>query len=73
VELDSAAFEAGIQTGDVITAVNGTEMNDADDFEKWIGTASVGSTARITLMRYGSGSYKEVTCMAVLTGTQEEK
>jgi serine protease Do len=73
VELDSAAFEAGIQTGDVITAVNGIEMKSVDDFENWIGSALAGSTAYITLKRYGSGSYKEVSCSAVLSGKQDEK
>jgi serine protease Do len=73
VELDSAAFEAGIQTGDVITTVNGIEMKNVKDFENWIESALAGSTAYITLKRYGSGSYKEVSCMAVLDGIQDEK
>jgi serine protease Do len=47
------AVKAGIEAGDVITAVNGTPVKDARDLAKMIGALPPGSTATLTVWRKG--------------------
>jgi serine protease Do len=49
----SPAAKAGIKSGDVITAVNGTAVKDARDLAKQIGSMSPGTTAKLTVWRNG--------------------
>src|SRR5207253_5945849 len=53
-QANSPAVKAGIQAGDVITAVNGNALKDARDLARQIGGMPPGSTVRLTVMRGGT-------------------
>ena len=57
----SPAAKAGIMSGDVITAVNGTAVKDARDLAKAIGAMSPGTTAKLTVWRKGEEKSLSVT------------
>ncbi|HEY7296877.1 MAG TPA: Do family serine endopeptidase [Xanthobacteraceae bacterium] len=50
---DSPATKAGIEAGDVITAVDGTPVKDARDLARHIGSMSPGTTAKLTVLQQG--------------------
>lgn len=50
---DSAASKAGIEVGDVIRSVNGTEINDASELPPMIGAMPPGSRVRMGILRDG--------------------
>jgi len=58
---NSPAVKAGIQAGDVITAVNGAPVRDARDLARQIGAMSPGSTVRLTVMQKGEQKTISVT------------
>ena len=49
----SAAFEAGLQPGDVIVALNGHAVDDKAQFWRLVGDAKIGTTATIKILREG--------------------
>src|SRR5712671_2729643 len=52
-QANGPAVKAGIQAGDVITAVNGTPVRDARDLARQIGAMSPGTTVRLTVLQKG--------------------
>ncbi|MEA2939020.1 MAG: serine protease Do [Alphaproteobacteria bacterium] len=52
-QVDGPAAKAGIQAGDVITAVNDVPVKDARDLARQIGTMAPGATVRLTVMQKG--------------------
>ncbi len=56
---DSPAARAGIQSGDVITAVDGTPVRDARELARRIGTMNPGTTVKLGL--FHEGQEKTVT------------
>ena len=50
---DSAAAKAGIEVGDVIRAVNGTEINTSSELPPMIGAMPPGSKVRMSILRDG--------------------
>jgi serine protease Do len=56
---DSPAAKAGIQSGDVITSVDGTPVHDARELARRIGTMNPGTTVKLGLFR--DGQEKTVT------------
>jgi serine protease Do len=50
---DSPAAKAGIQSGDVITAVNGTPVKDARDLARTIGMMAPDSSVKLDIIRQG--------------------
>lgn len=54
VRQDSAAERAGLKQGDVITALNGTEVTDANTFRNNISSAPPGTDMTLTVRRGGS-------------------
>src|SRR3954469_23770460 len=60
-QADSPAVKAGIQAGDVITAVNGTPVRDARDLARQIGAMSPGTTVRLTVQQKGQEKTISVT------------
>ena len=50
---DSPAVKAGLQSGDVITAVNGTPVKDARDLARTIGTMAPDSSVKLDVIRQG--------------------
>jgi serine protease Do len=49
----SAAYEAGLRPGDVIVAINGTDLESAQHFLKLLGESEAGTTATLTIIRDG--------------------
>ncbi|AMJ57209.1 MULTISPECIES: DegQ family serine endoprotease [Stenotrophomonas] len=56
---DSAAAKAGIEVGDVIRAVNGTEINTSSELPPMIGAMAPGSKVRMSILR--DGKPREIT------------
>ncbi len=56
---DSSAAKAGIEVGDVIRSVNGTEINDASELPPMIGAMAPGSRVRMGILR--DGKPREIT------------
>jgi serine protease Do len=52
-QAESPAAKAGIESGDVITAVNGHSVKDARDLARQIGVMAPGSEAKLTVWRKG--------------------
>ena len=52
-QANGPAAKAGIQAGDVITAVNGNAVKDARDLAKQIGGMAPGASAKLTVWRKG--------------------
>ena len=50
----SPAAEAGLQAGDVITRVNGTEITGSSDLVSLVSEATIGDTLAMTVYRQGS-------------------
>jgi serine protease Do len=60
-QADTPAAKAGIQPGDVITAVNGTAVKDSRDLARQISTMAPGSTAKLDVLRKGEQKTFDVT------------
>jgi len=60
-QANGPAVKAGIQAGDVITAVNGTPVRDARDLARQIGAMSPGTTVRLTVLQKGQEKTVSVT------------
>ncbi|MBO4395230.1 MAG: trypsin-like peptidase domain-containing protein [Eubacterium sp.] len=54
-----AAAKAGIQQGDVITAIDGTEVAQVTDIQEIVNSKRVGTTIEVTLQRNNGKSYDE--------------
>jgi len=50
---DSPAVKAGIQSGDVITTVDGAEIHDARELARHIGTLAPGTSVKLELIHQG--------------------
>ena len=64
VEMDSPAIAAGLQSGDVITAIDGNEMLTVEQYEQYVRKLTPGSDVEITIMRQGQEDYVEIKCQA---------
>ena len=53
VKAESPAARAGIKTGDVITAVNGSEVQGSNELRNLVSSLTPGSTATVTVVREG--------------------
>jgi len=57
----SPAARAGVQAGDVITAVNGTPVKDARDLARTIGTLAPNASVKLDILRQGEATTVTVT------------
>jgi Do/DeqQ family serine protease len=64
VTAGSPAARSGVQSGDVIFAVDGKEVNDEEGLRFRVGTKSPGQTAILTLIRAGKAQNVTVTLQA---------
>lgn len=67
VVLDSPAFRAGLQSGDVVTAFNGSQVLTIQSFNDRLYRCSNGQEVSITVKRPGVREYKELTFTAKLS------
>lgn len=69
VEPDSPADAAGLQAGDVVTAVNGRKVASAADMRNAVGLLRAGSKVKITVIRDG----QEKTIKATISSPEKTK
>ena len=62
----SPAESAGLQVGDIISAIDGEDITTYDELAEYIATKSPGDSATITLYRTSNGVYREGTVTVVL-------
>lgn len=66
VEVNSPAYAAGIQTGDIITGMGSVKIEDMEQFMKQLSASSGGDTVTVTVKRKSRDSYKEIVFRVVL-------
>ena len=69
---DGPAAKAGINSGDIITAVNGQSIRDARELARIIGGFSPGSTAKLDVLQKGKSKTVSLT-LGQLPNAQEAK
>lgn len=63
VKMDSPAMAAGLQSGDVITRMDGEAIYTVDGYENELLSLTPGERVKITVERQGTDGYKEITCI----------
>ncbi len=66
---DSAAYRNGLEPGDIIISANGTAIVDPSQFVRLIADSTIGSTARIEILRDG----KRTTLRIPIEAQQERR
>lgn len=66
VETNSPAYKSGIQSGDVITRINGTGINNMESFMMQLEKNNPGDNVNVTIKRRGREDYKEIEFNLVL-------
>ena len=61
VEADSASDKAGIQQGDIITAVDGTEVQSVTDFKALLKNYTAGDTAILSIYRSSTAESLDIS------------
>jgi serine protease Do len=69
---NSPAAKAGLETGDVITAVNGTKIKDARDLSRTVGMMAPDASVKLEIMRKGEAKTLEAT-LGKLPGERQAK
>ena len=69
---DGPAAKAGVEAGDVITAVNGQSVKDARELARIIGGIAPGSTAKLDVLHKGKNKVVSLT-LGQLPNAQEAK
>jgi serine protease Do len=69
---DGPASKAGVEAGDVITAVNGQSIKDARELARLIGGFAPGSTAKLDVLHKGQGKVVSLT-LGQLPNVEEAK
>ncbi|OFW43554.1 MAG: hypothetical protein A3J29_00845 [Acidobacteria bacterium RIFCSPLOWO2_12_FULL_67_14b] len=69
----SAAYQAGMQPGDVILSVNGQAITDPSQFMRVIADSAIGSTVRIELLRDGQRSTLRIAVEAQVDPRQRRR
>ena len=70
-QADGPAAKAGIKSGDVITAVNGTPVKDARELARTIGGFAPGNAVKLNVMSNGRDKEVDLT-LGVLPNAQKE-
>jgi serine protease Do len=60
-QADSPAAKAGIEAGDVITAVNGTDVKDSRDLARTISTLAPGTSVKLDVLHKGASRTMTLT------------
>lgn len=72
VEMDSPAMAAGLQSGDVLTRMDGESIFTVDSYENKLLALSPGDMVEITIERQGTEGYTEITCMVEVSVLNEK-
>jgi serine protease Do len=72
VKSDSPAAKAGLESGDVITAVNGTSVKDARELTRKIGASTPNSTVKLDILRNGQAKSMDVV-LGQMAGEHQAK
>ena len=67
VIIDSPAFEAGLQCGDIITALNGNSVLTIQSFSEKLYRCVNGENITLTVKRAGRDEYRELNFSVVLS------
>ena len=71
---DSPAMQAGLQMGDVLTKIGGTEIQTTQQYEDYILNAKDGQQSMVTVKRMGAdGKYQDVSFKVVFGTLQESQ
>lgn len=68
VKKDFPAMQAGIQSGDIITKINGAKVTSMAAFRSEILKYKIGDSVKVTLERLGKGEYKPIEFEITLGG-----
>ncbi|MDD3368550.1 MAG: trypsin-like peptidase domain-containing protein [Lachnospiraceae bacterium] len=66
----TGAAEAGMQTGDIITSLDGAEVTSMEDLQKQLEYYAAGTTVQVTIERAEAGGYQS-SKLTVTLGAQE--
>lgn len=66
VEMDSPAMNAGLQSGDIIVSMQGTNITDVSDYTEKLMSFSPGDSVNIEVKRQGTDGYTRITCTAAV-------
>ena len=64
VELDSPAQAAGLQSGDIITEIDGTSVQSVLQYEEYVRDLTPKAVVQIKIMRQGNNGYAGIKCQA---------
>ncbi|MGI6107325.1 MAG: S1C family serine protease [Lachnospiraceae bacterium] len=67
----SPAAEAGLQLGDIITAVNGTEITSYDELRTELSYYKAGETVTLTVSRISGSQFEEISIDVTLVSRDE--
>ena len=67
VTMDSPAFQAGLQNGDVITELNNTKVTSIEKYHTELLSLKPDETYDVTVKRKGSNGYTELTCQVKIS------
>lgn len=70
VAKNGAAEEAGLMVGDIITKINGNEVQTTKTLQNRIQNQGIGTTVSLTIQRMENGSYQEHELEVVLKGKE---
>ena len=71
---DSPAMQAGLQMGDVLTKIGGTEIQTAQQYEDYMLNAKDGQQSTVTVKRMGAdGKYQDLSFKVVFGTLQESQ
>ena len=66
IEMDSPAMKAGIQSGDVIVELNGTEIRSFSEYQEALFNLAPETGVTVKVMRQGAEEYQEMTVEVIL-------
>lgn len=72
VERDSVADHAGLEVGDVITAINGRQIRDSVDLRNRIGLAPVDAAIEVAFIRRGEQMAVQAELVGLVEGPMDE-
>ena len=70
VDADSPAMAAGLQSGDVITEIDGEAVISVDGYQTKLLSLTPGDVAEVTIQRQGNDGYTEIKCPVTVSVLQ---